>query len=278
MFEGSQTVEEKLNQWQGRTGVEINQIGRSILQKPIYEVVIGNGPRKVHWNGGFHGNEWMTSMALLDVLEAFFKGTDIKELLSNVTLSVVPMVNPDGVDLVIHGPSKASAYGQMVKEWNGMNRTFSSWKANIRGVDLNKQFPAGWFVEKERKPAKPSFRDYPGPYPLSEPEAFAMYRLAMDRDFDRVLCFHSQGEVIYYGYEGKEPANSEVIVQAFEKVSGYEPIRTIDSHAGMKDWFIQAFKKEAYTVEIGKGINPLPLSQYLLNVEHVKQICLQSLH
>ena len=62
---------------------------------------------------------------------------------------------------------------------NSGSTDFSNWKANIRGVDLNNQYPANWEIEKERKePKSPAPRDYPGDAPLTEPEAEAMAALA----------------------------------------------------------------------------------------------------
>jgi g-D-glutamyl-meso-diaminopimelate peptidase len=140
---------------------------------------------------------------------------------------------------------------------------FSGWKANIRGIDLNNQFPAHWEIEKERKePKSPSARDYPGVSPLSEPEAKAMAELTIKRKFDMVIAFHSQGEEFYWGYNNREPAEAGEIAALIAEASGYRPVRTIDSHAGFKDWFIQEFQKPGFTIELGKGINPLPISQY----------------
>jgi g-D-glutamyl-meso-diaminopimelate peptidase len=51
-------------------------------------------------------------------------------------------------------------------------------------------------------------------------------------------------------------------VKEFSRVSGYEPIKTIESYAGCKDWFIQDWKRPGFTIELGRGINPLPLSQF----------------
>ena len=135
---------------------------------------------------------------------------------------------------------------------------FSGWKANISGVDLNDQFPANWDLERARNPKKPGPRDYGGESPLSEPEAIAMADLTRRRDFARVLAFHTQGEVIYWGFENLEPPESEVLVNEFSRVSGYEPVQTIESYAGYKDWFIQEWRRPGFTVELGTGKNPLP--------------------
>lgn len=89
-----------------------------------------------------------------------------------------------------------------------------------------------------------------------------MAELTRRSDFSRVLAFHTQGEVIYWGFENLEPPEAKTIVDEFSRVSGYISIQTVDSYAGYKDWFIQDFRKPGYTVELGKGVNPLPLAQY----------------
>ena len=130
-------------------------------------------------------------------------------------LSIVHMVNPDGVNLVLNGLPSINPWNEKVIQINHGSTDFSGWKANIRGVDLNNQFPANWEFEKGRKPKQPEPRDYPGSAPLSEPESQAMAALTRKRNFSRVLAFHTQGEVIYWGYENLEPPVSRTIVQEF---------------------------------------------------------------
>lgn len=59
-----------------------------------------------------------------------------------------------------------------------------------------------------------------------------------------------------------EPPESETIVNEFARVSGYEPVKSANSYAGYKDWFIQDWRRPGFTVELGKGTNPLPISQF----------------
>jgi len=262
--------------------IKVHTIGYSVLGEPMLELVIGEGNKRVHWNGAFHANEWITTPLLLKVIEEYAEGIIHgrkleKKLFSSTRLSVVPMVNPDGVNLFMHGSEIAKEYKDLVKKANHNHVNFTSWKANIRGVDLNNQFPAHWEIEKQRKPQYPNFRDYPGEKPLSEPESKALYNLTQNNKFHRVLAFHSQGEVIYWGYQNKEPSQAETVVEAFQSASGYEPVHTIDSYAGYKDWFIQDYKREGYTVEVGKGINPLPWSTFNDHLRKVKSICFKSI-
>ncbi|GGH79738.1 g-D-glutamyl-meso-diaminopimelate peptidase [Pullulanibacillus pueri] len=246
-------------------------IGRSVLGKSIPEVTVGHGPKKLHVNGSFHAREWITTPVTMLFLNEYLlaltnrrtmRGLSVAPFYEETTLSIVPMVNPDGVDLAIHGLEAAGNQRESVLNINKGSSDFSKWKANIKGVDLNNQIPAGWEIEAERKEREPSPENYPGPSPLSEPESKAMVELAREKQFDRIIALHTQGEEIYWGYEGREPVESEAIAKEFARVSGYAPVRNLDSHAGYKDWFIDQWQRPGFTVELGRGEHPLPLEQF----------------
>jgi len=261
-------------------------IGKSVLGNPIEEIRIGKGKKKVHMNGSFHANEWITSMILMNLVTNYLLALTNRSMIdrynllqfyNDVELSIVPMVNPDGVDLVLNGPPP-NLREELIAMNNGSNE-FVHWKANIRGVDLNNQYPAKWEIEQQRKiPKSPAPRDFPGTNYLTEPEAVAMAELVKNNHFDRVLAFHTQGEEFYWGYEGYEPPESERIAEEFERVSGYKAIRNVDSHAGFKDWYIQEYHLPGFTIELGRGINPLPLSQYQHILKKVEGIFLAALY
>jgi g-D-glutamyl-meso-diaminopimelate peptidase len=252
--------------------VRTRTIGYSVLGLPLIELQIGRGPIRVHFNGSFHANEWITTAVIMTFLNDYLLavtngqtlcGRRMLDYYKKVTLSIVPMVNPDGVNLVLHGPPEQEPYRSEVMRINGGSRDFSQWKANIRGIDLNNQFPAKWEVEQARKiPKAPAPRDFPGFAPLTEPETKAMAALTEEGDFAMILAFHTQGKEIYWGYEGLEPPEAEETVNEFAKASGYQAVRYIDSHAGYRDWFIQTWKRRGYTVELGEGVNPLPIEQF----------------
>lgn len=266
--------------------INVDTIGTSVLGNHIQEIRIGKGLKKVHMNASFHANEWITTMVLMSLLNQYLisltnqsplRGINTINLYNETELSIVPMVNPDGVNLVLNGPPTSSR--QEVMQINEGSDEFVHWKANIRGVDLNNQFPANWEIEQERKaPKSPAPRDYPGRSSLSEPEAKAMADLIKNNQFDRILAFHTQGEEFYWGYEGFEPPESEILATEFERVSGYKAIRNVDSHAGFKDWYIQEYKRPGFTIELGRGINPLPLSQFHDILKKVEGIFLASLY
>ncbi|MHA7963436.1 M14 family metallopeptidase [Paenibacillus sp. CAU 1782] len=245
-------------------------MGKSVMGKDIPELRVGHGSRIVHFNGSIHANEWITTSVLMlflnDYLLALSSGADIRDvstypLYLETTLSLVPMVNPDGVNLVIDGAPESEPYRSSVIAINGGSNSFSGWKANIAGVDLNKQFPALWERDAVLGPQEPSPRDFSGTAPLTEPEVRGLADLTRRSNFALVLAFHTQGEVIYWGFQGLEPPESAILAARFAAASGYEAIRFVDSTAGYKDWFIQDWRRPGFTLELGSGINPLPLSQ-----------------
>ncbi|MFB8735165.1 hypothetical protein ACEQPO_19055 [Bacillus sp. SL00103] len=72
-----------------------------------------------------------------------------------------------------------------------------------------------------------------------------MANLALRKRFDRLVALHTQGEEIYWGFLGHEPAISKETVKRFEQVSGYKPVQYLDSYAGYRDWFIYQCHNEA---------------------------------
>lgn len=135
-------------------------------------------------------------------------------------------------------------------------------------MDLNLQFPAGWYRAKEIKYAqgynKPGPRDFVGEGPLTEPEAVALYNFTLNHLFRLILAYHTRGEVIYWKYSNYLPPQSEYIGERFADASGYSLDITPpeSAYAGFKDWFIQEFNRPGYTIEAGWGENPLPISQF----------------
>lgn len=267
---------------------EIKSIGKTILGKNIFCVTLGKGPKKIMINASHHANEWITTLILMMFMENYMslytkkenrKGYQIAELWERASLYLVPMVNPDGVDLVL-GDKTTQNEPSYQSIWKPYQDQLNRWKANLRGVDLNLNYPAGWDMARKNKGKKgvikPGPRDYVGPNPLSELETRAMCRLTMLHRFDMTISLHSQGEEIYWNYHGYQNQRAYEIGKLFEKVSGYQlttPAAT-SSFAGYKDWFIQEYHKPGYTIEMGKGEEEisLPLSQAKQIYEQVEEI------
>ncbi|MDF2687011.1 MAG: gamma-D-glutamyl-{L}-meso-diaminopimelate peptidase metallo peptidase family, partial [Clostridia bacterium] len=181
----------------------------------------------------------------------------------------IPMVNPDGVNLVTGCYEEGSPEYKRAQQLSLSSIPFpSGWTANIRGVDLNLNYPAGWENAKMQKfnlgYTSPRPFGYVGPAPLSEPESRAIVEFTKSHDFKIILAYHSQGEIIFWKYLNYFPPRSLQIAYEFSSVSGYavEETPLESGYAGYKDWFIQEYNRPGYTIEVGKGTNPLPISQF----------------
>ncbi|MCL6457216.1 MAG: LysM peptidoglycan-binding domain-containing protein [Gorillibacterium sp.] len=262
-------------------------IGQSVLGKELIAAKLGNGTKRLHLNAAIHANEWITAAVLMKLLEdcceayatgRMLRGRPVGQWLETTSLWVVPMLNPDGIELVQEGITPQHPYYAQLLEWNNDSYDFSGWKANIHGVDLNDQFPAHWEEEKARRGvAGPGPRDYPGAAPLSEPEAIAIADYTTAANFQMVIAFHTQGQEIYYTYRGLEPPESAPLAERFAQVSTYRPVSNIESDAGYKDWFIQEYRRPGFTIESGLGVNPLPVSQFPEIYRQVSEIVLEAL-
>ena len=79
---------------------EIQQLGSSELQKPIMQLKIGNGNKRILLWSQMHGNESTGTKALFDLFNCFSNNSsEFTTILENCTLLFIPMLNPDGAEV-----------------------------------------------------------------------------------------------------------------------------------------------------------------------------------
>ena len=248
--------------------------------RPVRTLVIGEGERRVLFSAAHHANEWITTPVILKFMEELADaaqrggkiwGVDASTILRYNTIHTVPMVDPDGVDLVTGAIEPGTLAYESARSLgdNYPDIPFpDGWKANLLGVDLNLQYPAGWLQAREIKFSqgftKPGPRDYVGRSPLNQRETMALAAYTEEVDPVLVLAYHTQGEVIYWQFREIEVPGARDLAEEFARISGYvlEDVPYGSSFAGYKDWFIQTFRRPGFTVEVGLGENPLPLAQF----------------
>ena len=260
--------------------VEKNKIGFSVLGKELFSLKFGTGRKKIFINASHHGKEWITSILVMSMLEKLcylyknkicFRGFDISKIYEKTSLYICPMVNPDGVNLSINGLT--DDIPQITKtrliSFNGESKDFiGKWQSNINGVDLNHNYNAGFnegkISESREKIFSPGPTKYSGTHPESEPESQALVNFTKQVLPDIVISYHSQGEEIYYDFNGCIPKGAKRLSEIMEEITGYQPLKPtgMASFSGYKDWVIKEFGIPAFTIEVGKGENPLPVSQF----------------
>lgn len=237
-------------------GARLFFIGKTALGVPIPCVRVGSGDGAAIFVGAHHGMEHITANILLQfALDGAGGGAPTKS-----ELFIVPMLNIDGCavaqgDILPLTPERYDA------------SLFPRWQANARGVDLNHNYDAGFRLCKAAERAmgitSPAATRYGGEYPGSEPETAALCRLtrALKKRLRVAVALHTQGEEIYFEYNGAAPRGAKRLAERMARESGYalsRPTEDVASHGGYKDFVIEKFGVPAFTVECGKGANPLP--------------------
>ena len=248
-------------------------IGESRCARPIDMLCVGNRRKQVLFAGAFHGMEWITSLILLKFLDELcfsvmtgqaMCGVKMGVMLNQRGLAVIPCVNPDGVEIQIHGAESAGNYAELVRNAGET----SKWQANAVGVDINHNFSAGWDklkkLELENGINKPSPTRYGGEFPESEPETRSIASYCRSGNISHAVAFHSQGEEIYWNFGDYNDVEALKMARVMSYSSGYkiaEP-EGLAGGGGFKDWFEEKFRQPAFTVEVGRGENPLPIEDF----------------
>lgn len=252
-----------------RRRCRVRIIGKSLCQRNIYALFCGNTAHGPLIAAGFHGMEYGTVLTALRFAAE-----------CTAPAVIVPCVNPDGTEIALCGAALAGEYRRFVAATGAAHR----WQANARGVDINHNFDADWRGVKRRERAAgiglPGATRFGGYAPESEPETQALTRLCRRHPFDRVLALHSQGREIYWQFGRHTPCGCLPLARRMGEVSGYrvaspEPLAT---GGGFKDWFIEAFHRCGYTVEMGLGQNPLPLADIDAEYPAVRRLLTVFLH
>lgn len=248
-------------------------IGKSCAGRDVTALKIDCADEYVLFSAAFHGSEHITTNVLLMFIEEFayayqnncsLAGINVKKALGNRGVIFIPRINPDGCEISIHGAlGCGKEAGNIYKMCNG---DFTHFNANLRGVDINHNFDAGWnelhLLERKSGILGPSATRFGGHSPHSEPETAAIVNLCRQYNMHHAVALHSQGEVIYWSYNGLESKTAKRMAEIMAATSGYalDVPMGLANGGGFKDWFISEFHKPAFTIEVGKGKNPLPIN------------------
>jgi g-D-glutamyl-meso-diaminopimelate peptidase len=273
--------------------LEVEVIGYSTDEKPIYVVRLTemNDHHKMHYliEGGLHSRETASTPIIMKTIEMYLKdyhddtavaGVSIRSLLEDSVIHFIPLSNPDGYDFATWGIGMLSVEGQ--KKLRSIRETYyPGFKANINGVDLNRNFPGLyydiendkwiniWNVEQNDYISnRPSGSFYHGPYEASEDETKVMMTYLLSYDFRNYLSYHSRGEILYwYKWMLSDKHNEDAyrLASLISKITGYEPINTnqYGSSSGyLTDYVSMQTLKPSITVETLSGRESLPASNY----------------
>lgn len=256
--------------------IDVEIIGKSEYGRNIYAVSLGKGTSTVFINGSHHAREWITTNVNMNMIDKYanayekkgkIDGYDVQKILNNTTIWFIPMVNPDGVTLQQSGLSAfpKADHAKLIKMNEG-SKNFKRWKANGKGVDLNRQYDARWkYIKGENGP---KFKNYKGKSPESAKETKAVLSFVKEMNPEMAISYHSSGQILFwkYGQTGSRYTRDRNYIKKISQMTGYRLIspKSYTGGGGFSDWFSTALKKPAFTIEVGPyaGETQVPLKYF----------------
>ena len=246
----------------------VHSIGKSTEGRDLTAFYLGKGTRTIVMCASMHARECIATNFLMYMVDSYANcyvnnvnrdGYNIREILDNYRFLIVPMVNPDGINIVQNGFDSAQN-SEYLKSLPVNGYGSSGWKATANGVDLNNNFDLMW----RAKGSGPSYAGYAGPYAASEPETRAMQDLINDTDFVIFASLHTQGQVVYWMDPNCNQALAEkhsALVSRICDEIGFEkmPSDGTIGYSGYMTDYIRYYKEAmAMTIELCPYIGDYP--------------------
>lgn len=257
--------------------ISYETIGKTKYGRELWAIKLGRGESVLFLNGSHHAREWITTSLLMKMIDtyaaSFYDNTNIskynvRELLDHVSIWFVPMVNPDGVTLSQQGTAGLPAnLAKSLKQYNDNSTNFNRWKANMQGIDLNRQYPAKWNTIRNAQ-AYPWHQNYKGTRAAQAPEVQSMMDFTYKIDPELTISYHSSGQILFWHFNtlSKNLSRDKAIAAELSKLTGYSLVKPEKnpSGGGYKDWFIQKFGRPGFTIEVAEyaGERSVPLSAF----------------
>lgn len=256
-------------------------VGQTQDKRDIYKLKIGNGDKKILFYGSLNGTDYMTSQLLMKQAEYYahymsdglFNGYRYVDLFNNVSIEILPMVNPDGVSICQWGADiltdeslienvKNIFYTDRDYGYSNAAKTiyYTYWKANASGVDITRNFPDGFDEINTLRGS--SHKGYKGDAAFSEIESKTLAGVIDSGDYLCVIGYKAEGgSVSYIGdlpqkdFQKKEKAFADVI-SAFSK---YPKSGDTSSYTYYGSPILYSENKGILSVEIGLSNQTAPL-------------------
>ena len=243
--------------------MQVDSLGTTADGRDITEVILGdvNAEHHILIQATMHAREYMNTVLAMNQIEDYLRDSERRSYAGQTW-----------EDVGIHEKKKKKQVEQCYqtdlangKGSSDMEQYFRTWKANAEGVDLNRNFDAGW--ESYIGASGPSTECYKGTAPASEAESKAVLSVAENYDLDCCIAYHSFGNLIYwnYGSQGDVLNADQELAQCVSDVTGYEMHSTVQDStdaAGCSDYFVLNLGIPAVTIENGGSECPMPIEEY----------------
>lgn len=218
-------------------------IGTSVEGRKIEAYTYGNGKKLIVFAGGIHGGyEWNSVLLAYQFMDYLNKNQEM--IPANLTVTVIPSVNPDGVFEVVGKEGRFTA-----ADVSTSTKILSAGRFNANGVDLNRNFDCKWKPESTWQSKTVSA----GSKVFSEPETAAVKNFVLENKPEAVIFWHSQSGSVYASQcEAGILPETLKIINIYAKASGYSAVKTFDAYStnGAADDWLASINIPAITVEL----------------------------
>ena len=217
-------------------------IGSSVENRKIEAFSYGTGEKHLVFVGGIHGGyEWNSVLLAYEMIN--YLKANPKIIPQNLTITIIPSANPDGVYEVI------GKEGPFSKDDVPTDVDVALTRFNANEVDLNRNFDCKW-------QPKSTWRNKTvnaGTSAFSEPEAQAIRNFVLVNNPTAVIFWHSQANAVYAS-ECDNGVLSETldIMNIYSEASGYSAVDSFDSYevTGDAEGWLASINIPAITVEL----------------------------
>lgn len=194
-------------------------IGSSVNNIPITAYHFGEGNRELLFVGGIHGGyEWNTVLLAYQLID--YLKTNPEVVPKNIKITVIPVLNPDGLKKVVGATEKFSA-----SDIPSSESTVISGRFNANNVDLNRNFDCDWSPNGVWQTKKVSG----GSKAFSEPESLAMKQYIETSKPTAVVVWYSAGGGVFASscHNGVSSLTT-TLTKKFADASGYTAHQSFD--------------------------------------------------
>jgi hypothetical protein len=219
-------------------------LGQSIEGRDIETFTFGTGETNLLFIGGIHGGyEWNSALLAYEMIDYFM--ADNSDIPENITVHIIPNLNPDGLYSVTQLEGKFAAT-QILS--NDMHATGEG-RFNANDVDLNRNFDCRWVPTGSWRGKTVSA----GSAPFSEPEAVIVRDYVNQINPAAVVVWHSKANNVY-GSECGNPvaANTLSLMNTYAEAANYGKVPVFDAYpvtGAIEDW-LASINIPAVSVEL----------------------------
>lgn len=241
--------------------------GESVLGRGLPLITLGEGEKAVLYVGAESGTDSVTTAILLRFLNEFCEQYQnggrifqysLPYLFSTRTVYVIPMLNPDGVSYCLEGITPENLLYDRVLSMNEGSTDLHLWRANARGVELDRNFAYG-FEARKRSEAEQGIlggakNGFSGESSESEPEVGLLCNfLRYHQDLRALVSLHTGEETVLYTAGKKTAPRSLALGGALSRLTCY-PLRAYEGEqamGGLGAWCIDECNLPAFSVACG---------------------------